>query len=180
MFLDVLKNAFVNWHSIVQNISIVTKDDEWIHVKIDNWSLVPTEYVECQTINLVEESMNKTPRFVLMYFNKIADIGVLVRIDDREKKLRKRGLRSQIMDYDGIPIKIEDLSSAIIRKYFLTFSQRIYLDTEEGIDCVNYPDGEYRSYQDCDENFVYNKMKNEFKIMPFWAAKSLDEVTNLT
>ena len=30
------------------------------------------------------------------------------------------------------------------------------------------------------EYFVYNKMKNHHKIMPFWAAKTLDEVTTLT
>ena len=117
---------------------------------------------------------------VVFVFNKMDIGGVLVRIEDQKKTLRKRGLRSQINDYDGIPIEIDDLSSGITKKFFLTFSQRINLDTEEGIDCINYPGEEFQSYQDCDEDFVYNKMKNEFKIMPFWAAKSLDEVTNLT
>ena len=28
-----------------------------------------------------------------------------------------------------------------------------------------------------DESFVFNLMKNHFKIMPFWAAKKLEEVT---
>ena len=179
MFLDILTNVSVDWHSIVRNYFIVTNDNEYIPAK-KNWSLIPTEYNSCQTIDLIEELRNKSPRMVVFVFNKMDIGGVLVRIEDQKKTLRKRGLRSQINDYDGIPIEIDDLSSGITKKFFLTFSQRINLDTEEGIDCINYPGEEFQSYQDCDEDFVYNKMKNEFKIMPFWAAKSLDEVTNLT
>ena len=47
---------------------------------------------------------------------------------------------------------------------------------ETGINCKNYLDS---SYRECDENFVYNEMKN-YGIMPFWAAKKLSEVTKHT
>ena len=51
------------------------------------------------------------------------------------------------------------------------------LEMDPGVSCKNYPTEKFSSYQDCDESFVYNLMKNKYKIMPFWAARKLDEVT---
>ena len=50
---------------------------------------------------------------------------------------------------------------------------------DPGVSCKNYPTDKFSSYQECDESFVYSLMKNYFKIMPFWAARNLDEVTEL-
>ena len=58
--------------------------------------------------------------------------------------------------------------------------QNIHLEMESGINCKNYPSGDFSSYRDCDEDFVYNEMKIKHNLMPFWAAKNLDEVTKLT
>ena len=71
---------------------------------------------------------------------------------------------------------LENLMEPKYVKIYLDMSQTIHLEMETGINCKNYLDS---SYRECDENFVYNEMKN-YGIMPFWAAKKLSEVTKHT
>ena len=162
---------------------IKTVNEKWITISSEDikWSLVPSEYPSCQTIDLLDYEIlrNKTPIIIILSFHKSANLGIFIRIDDKKMALRKRGLRSQINDYDGIPIEIEDFSHPMTKKYYMTFSQIIHLETEKGINCRKYPNKEFFSYKECDEHFVYTIMKDKYKIMPFWAAKTLDTVTDL-
>ena len=120
-----------------------------------------------------------TPSQIFIIINKIKNLRAYVNVNDREKGLVKRGLKSDTDHYDGVPIIVEDLMSPIRTKYFFTVSQLINLETDSGINCTNYPTKLYSSYRECDEIFVYNQMKNVHKIMPFWAVNELSEVTNL-
>ena len=58
-------------------------------------------------------------------------------------------------------------------------SQDIYSDKDLNKNCKNYPYGQFKSYTECDEEFVYNMFQNEIHMMPFWVAKNRDEVTHL-
>ena len=64
--------------------------------------------------------------------------------------------------------------------YALTISQTIDLETDKGKNCKNYPNKNFSSFSECDVNFVYNEVVLKFNIMPFWAAKNIDEITNKT
>ena len=98
----------------------------------------------------------------------------MLTIQDNERVLIKRGLKAESDSYEGVPIEL-GLERPINRKYFITMRQTIHLEMESRINCKNYPFGGFSSFRDCDEEFVYNEMKNKHKLMPFWAAKSLDE-----
>ena len=76
------------------------------------------------------------------------------------------------MDFDRAPIELDDLNSTQLIHLYLKFKQT--LDIE---DCGIYPNENFLDYNECDEEYVYQEMKNTYKIMPFWAAKTLDEVT---
>ena len=80
--------------------------------------------------------------------------------------------------YESPLIELNDILPPRIQKYFLTMSQTIELESSG--ECKNYPTSGYLNYRECDEDFVYNEMKNKYKFMPFWAAKTLSEVTKLT
>lgn len=58
-------------------------------------------------------------------------------------------------------------------------TQDIHVEADAHKNCVNYPTSKFKSYTHCDEEFVYNMFKNEIGLMPFWVAKSMDEVTHL-
>ena len=113
-------------------------------------------------------------------FNKIEGIFVSIHVEDRYMTLVKRSLKSQTIDYEGAQMQIENLSLPEYKRFYLSLSQTTNLEMDSGVNCKNYPTKEFSSYQECDESFVYNEMKNKHKIMPFWAAKTLDEVTTLT
>ena len=56
-------------------------------------------------------------------------------------------------------------------------SQTIYSERDKSKPCVNYPTEKYVSYEDCDRCTVYQKVLDKFNLVPFWSARSLDEVS---
>ena len=56
--------------------------------------------------------------------------------------------------------------------------QSIYSEKDSKINCQNYPNNKFKSYVECDEEFVYNFFKNKTKLMPFWVSKEgMGEIT---
>ena len=142
------------------------------------WSPTPHDG-ECQTFFLDHYEM-KTKRLLQIFlFFKENKNRIMLTIHDKERVLIKRGLKAEIDSYDGEHMEL-DLENPMNRKYFISMKQNIHLEMESGINCKNYPSGDFSSYRDCDEDFVYNEMKIKHNLMPFWAAKNLDEVTKLT
>ena len=88
-------------------------------------------------------------------------------------------MTSNAFDYEGENIELQDLSTAKSRTYALTLSQTIDLEEDEGKNCRKYPNKNFCSYRECDENFVYHEVKNNYNMMPFWAARSMDEITDI-
>ena len=74
---------------------------------------------------------------------------------------------------------LESLYSSQTRTYAVTVSQIIDLETDKGKNCMDYPNTNYSSYRECDENFVYNEVEKNYNIMPFWAAKNIDAITHI-
>ena len=138
-----------------------------------SWSLVEA-YPACQVVDLSQYwNMNKiAPYLIEIRVKKIENLGLSLKLEDRETMLMKRTLKSQIMDFEGAPIELENLNSTHYIHMYLKFRQTLNIE-----DCDVYPNENFLSYKECDEEFVYREMKNTYKIMPFWAAKTLDEVT---
>ena len=42
---------------------------------------------------------------------------------------------------------------------------------------MNYPNEKFKSYLECDEDFIYNYLKKKLNITPFWSAKDFTTVT---
>ena len=42
---------------------------------------------------------------------------------------------------------------------------------------MNYPNEKFKSYLECDEDFVYNYLKKKLNITPFWSANDFTTVT---
>ena len=56
-------------------------------------------------------------------------------------------------------------------------SQTIDSSLDADKKCKNYPHGKFSSYRECDEAFVYDMFDHKYKLMPFWVAKNMEEVT---
>ena len=165
-------------------VGLWTKDKKNLNVtgKAIKWSLLPSGYPTCQAINLTENVDLKmhSPRVITFEFFPRENLGVSLQIEDRETALLKRRLRSQRHDYVGSAVEIDSLSRGVYKRFDLKISQKINLEIDSGIKCRNYPNKEYQSYRNCDEDFLYKKMKTTYNVIPFWAAKTFEEVTNRT
>lgn len=81
-------------------------------------------------------------------------------------------------NYNGPTIDHSNLASPVIKRYALTVTQTINSETEKAINCTNYPNDKFSSFDECDECFVLNELKNTYdRIMPFWATGNLEKVT---
>ena len=130
----------------------------------------------CKTLRI---NYSSPPDRIFLHFkNSHMFDDVTVVIEDRMKALRRRLSKSNSLDYLGPPIKTRRLSPNIDR-FILSFAQSIDLEEDPGSMCADYPTKTFASFHDCDENFVYQEMRQKYNLMPFWAAKSLSEVTKL-
>ena len=80
--------------------------------------------------------------------------------------------------YVGPFFQYDDLSLLRNKKGIISFHQNIYSEKEENKHCRNYPFNGSASFGDCDEKYLHDKFVNFYKIMPFWVALNLSEVTN--
>ena len=153
-------------------------NSEWKDVP---WPLIP-QYPACQSVDLNDhfDFKKEVLSHVTFVMHKIPNLSFQVKIEDERKSLTRRTLKSETFDYDGIPLVIENLTSKMYYDINLALFETIHLESDSGQNCKNYPSEKFSHYRKCDMDFVYNEMKNKYKIMPFWAAKTLDEVTNLT
>ena len=74
-------------------------------------------------------------------------------VDDNIRALRKRILKSNILSYSGPPLQIKNLFDAEVLKVMISLEQ--FIDSEEDASKQNYPNENYETYKDCDEEYVY-------------------------
>ena len=176
-----IKNISYNWRDIVHKIkmkSFASKKVWTVFRKNITWSPIP-QYPNCQVFDLTKYwNLKKTSaQYVKFYFFKKPNVSVSLFVEDKYRALAKRSLKSDTTSQEGTQMLIPNLNSGDYRRFYLSLSQTRNLEMDPGLSCKNYPTKEFPNYQDCDESFVYNLMKNEYKIMPFWATRKLDEVT---
>ena len=133
----------------------------------------PSIFPNCK---MVKMSTLQSPNKILFKIKTSHTVTLL--IEDRGKALLKRLSKSNSLDYVGSLIETKKNQSKIDR-FLLSFTQAIDLEREAGSMCVEYPTKKFKSFHDCDEHFVYQEMKLKYNLMPFWAAKTVDEVTRL-
>ena len=170
-----------DWESIVNEILVVNADNKMLIIKGQDiqWSRIP-QYPACQIIDLNDymDFSTHVPFFMDIFFHKIANLSAIIKLEDRRRSLSNR----PVLSNEGFALQIEDLTSGEYLDYSLTIFEKINLEVDQdyGKGCRKYPTEKFLNYRECDMDFVYNEMKDKYKIMPFWAAKTLNDVTNLT
>ena len=167
-----------NWKDIIHQIvlwSYPFKDVVRINGSDIQLSGTPM-FPSCQSFDISKYWPFESPNSqITIKFNPMNDLMIWLEIEDRRKALEKRKLRSSSLAYEGSRISLKELKPAKYNKYFATISQQHALESYS--ECKNYPTNGFKNYRECDEDFVYKEMKDNYKFMPFWAAKTLDEVT---
>ena len=84
-----------------------------------------------------------------------------------------------MLAYSGPAFQNLDLNQPAKMRGIFKISQSISSERETNKKCRNYPNKNYKSYQDCDEQFLMEEFSNKYKIMPPWVATDMDQVSKL-
>ena len=122
---------------------------------------------------------NLVKQKVTFYFNKLTDNGAKIVMEDKNFAVEKRTIKSNIFSFIGETPQIHDLSSSYLMRWIVKLSQNIYAEEDEGKNCKNYPYKKFANYSDCDAYHINKIFKENSTIMPFWAIKDLNEITNI-
>ena len=150
-----------------------------IYGKDLNWTRT-LQFPLCFKLDVMDYtgSKNISPDKVTFRFSKKSNLAVVVFVEDRQLSLDKRPLKSQYQEYDGAKIERENLLRPKLERHVLSISQTIKSEHNLEDKCSNYNSNVLKNYKECDEEFVYNEVKNNYNFMPFWATSNYDEVTS--
>ena len=181
IYIDVLNGVSFNWTEIVYKIVIYTNKGKLHFVNSEDitWNKIP-QYPACQILDVIEYFMEKkdeTYLQLIIIMNQVADVGVSLFVVEKNK-VTSRHLKTNMLSYDGPSFRYDNLFVPHYKKAIISFRQNIYSEKEENKKCKNYPFKNFISFGDCDKKYLNEKFVNSYKIMPFWAALNLSEVTN--
>ena len=178
-----LKSVSFNLSSIVNHLAIKTTSG--VYVKVPVTDLIKSMYLYpiypfCYTLDLDKFfDMKKHSTVKSIYFNfKVSDnIGVSLYLEDKLTQSNKRSLKSNMLSYVGPGLLVNDLKNGAFRKMMISFQQLINSEEDSSVNCTNYPNKKFISYEDCDRDYVYNTMKEKYGLVPFWTTNNMSEVT---
>ena len=101
---------------------------------------------------------------------------VEIQLIDRNQAT-SRPLLATNMRQRGDPILVR---LGYFREYLLQFEQKSFQEEDETAHCWNYPTKGFKNYEECDKENVRLALKylNLSDLMPVWATKNMEEVTD--
>ena len=173
-----LKGISFDWKKILKKVKVLTIDyvNRYVNGTDIKWSLIP-KFRACQTFEFKDYFPHQKILQIFFYFNPIENLAVDLYLEDKNFVLH-RTLKSALLAYSGPKITFKSLTESKDIQIMLNVIQTIDSELDTKKNCTNYPNENFKSYQDCDRKFFYDKMKHGFGLMPFWAAYDLNEVTN--
>ena len=86
-----------------------------------------------------------------------------------------RDIQDHLFYHTGDPIKLDKFSS-----YRVKIKKRVVIEGEPGNTCRNYPNSDFESYRDCDDNYMKTTLQDAapgLNLMPVWMTNDLSKVT---
>ena len=165
-FLDVLSGVSFDWPKIVKNVGVYGKPRNGSSDNVEQkngteirWSLTP-KFPACQTVELDDYFPNRIHKQSFIRFNKVENIAVDVHLEDRNFVL-DRNIKSSLFGYSGPKINIENLYKVLDVNMAFNLFEHMDSSLDKTKNCTNYPTEKFKSYKECDKQFVYYKMKQK-------------------
>ena len=86
-----------------------------------------------------------------------------------------RVIQDHLFYHTGDPIKLDKFSS-----YRVKIKKMVVIEGEPGNTCRNYPNSDFESYRDCDDNYMKTTLQNAapgLNLTPVWMTDDLSKVT---
>lgn len=177
MTSEILDEVDINWSNVVRGVHIQGPPGQERDVENITWSTLPL-YPNCQTLDLLANPYfdGSKPNQEITFILPLNKGDFSIQIQERNKLLKRRRLKSSMLAYDG-PQIIVSMNKSSSFEISLKMSQFIYLETDKERTCRTYPNTDYDSYRDCDEHFVHHELLRDYGLTPFWATDNLSEIT---
>ena len=82
-----------------------------------------------------------------------------------------RPLYQQKINYPGTPLTI-NLTQNFLKSFTSELKQEIFVEEDKSKECKNYPNSDYSSYNECDQEYIRRKISAFIgpNFTPLWAA----------
>ena len=91
----------------------------------------------------------------------------------------KGGIQTSRDVYDNMLLASGDAIATTpgsLTKYVLKISQNIFVEEDESKNCRNYPNEDFDSYANCDDNYMQS-LCDEAGLLPIWLTDDLNKAT---
>ena len=130
-------------------------------------------------IGMVEKDHLKRMKSLVMYFNEsiLNDNNVTV-----ELKLQGRNLAASRAIQDHHFFHTGDdmiMKQDKIPNFRVKIKKRVHIESEPGNTCRNYPNSDFESYRECDQQFMKTRVEEIAPgLVPLWMTEDLSKVTS--
>ena len=112
-----------------------------------------------------------------IFFNEtmLKDASVELKLEGQTLASR-REIQEHRFYSSGDALKVENFSS-----YILRINTDVFVEEDPRQTCLNYPNDNFASYKDCDDQFMRDKLEEVapgLDLTPTWLADDLDNVTS--
>ena len=128
----------------------------------------------CRLVELNTTNTTGVPKRIKIELLKTENVSFHMKIVEKNTALAKRLEMSYA--YNGPFLGIDNLKEAKSLFFGLRLKQSHYSEQDVEANCVDYPTKRFKSYRECDEDFIIKEMQ-KIGVMPFWAAKDKLNVT---
>ena len=160
---DVQDRIFQKYSSAIKEILVGTYDRKnYTKIPINSIRLRQPNYPNnCLTMDLTVLPQLKGSHIEMVFikFNtRSFATEVKIEIEDRLSQVNRRNEFSR-MKYAGPDVEIKDLHNTVVEEtYLISFDQTIYSAKDDKINCTNYPTERFKSYEECDDFHIGNKI----------------------
>ena len=160
---------------IFSYISVYTRDAGIIDIPLEQLKLNRANYPNnCHSLSL-STSRKLKGKQIQQLFLGVRDLGNhTIRIQFVGSTLDTgRMIREHSKSSTGDPIKLK--ANRIERTYMVDITQRVFVEEDPSATCRDYPNQEYQSYQECDDQFMRKTLPAE--LTPIWITDHADSIT---
>ena len=158
---------------------MTTSSDEFIY-KALNVSLENINWItECLLLNMstIEQEPLRGMKAIGIFFNEaLLKDDVSVELELQGKNLAAhRNIQDHYFYHNGNTMKMKKFSTCRVQ-----VKKKVFLEGDPGTTCRNYPNPEFKSYMECDNKYMRNKLDKVaqgLNLMPVWMTKDLSRVT---
>ena len=176
----VLSNVTSPWKNLIKKNSLLSYNGTFHHKENVNLDR-SLQYPFCRILDpLAKLNFNDNNKIneineILLQIKSIKAGLSIVLLD--KQRVARRPLKTARFSYSGPIVSSVNLEEPKYIRFLIKISQTINFEGNKNYPCKMYEENKNKSFGECDDQFVENKMKQKYNITPFWATDDLDDVT---